>query len=274
MLNLFHDYAIIGGMPEIVNQYLQNKNIASLGKTYQRLWQSYKDDVEKYARNSSYRSIIRHLIETAPYETDRIKFEGFGKSNYRSREVGEAFRALDLAKVIQLIYPSINLEPPILTDLKKRPRLQFLDTGMINQVLMLQGEMLSIVDFDDFHKGKVIQHLVYQEVISIHQDVPYKPNFWVREEKDSNAEVDLVFRHGKYIVPIEVKSGKSGTLRSLHQFIDRAKHPYAIRLYSGKFGVENATTPSGKSYFLLNLPYYLTSKLPEYISWFIENNTI
>ncbi|MEX2336754.1 MAG: AAA family ATPase [Fulvivirga sp.] len=43
-----------------------------------------KDDVEKYSRNDTDRKIIRHIIETAPYETDRIKFEGFGNSNYRS----------------------------------------------------------------------------------------------------------------------------------------------------------------------------------------------
>ena len=274
LLKLFHEYAIIGGMPEILSLYIDDHNIASLAKAYQDLWQAYKDDVEKYAQNNSFRNIIRHIIETAPYETDRIKFEGFGKSNYRSREVGEAFRALDMAKVIQLIYPAVSLEPPMLPDLKKRPRLQFLDTGMINQVLMLQGEMLLLHELDDFYRGRIIQHLVYQEVISAHLQVEYKPNFWVRESNDSNAEVDLIYRSGKYIIPIEIKSGKTGTLRSLHQFVDRAKHPYAIRIYSGKFNVENAITPAGKPYLLMNLPYYLGTKLPEYINWFTDNHSI
>lgn len=270
MLDLFHDYAVIGGMPELVNRYVKDKNIASLSKVYNKLWQAYKDDIEKYAKNATERKIIRHVIETAPAEADRIKFEGFGKSNYRSREVGEALSALDMAKIIQLIYPSISLSPPIVTDYKKRPKLQFLDTGLLNQILSLQGEMIGINDLSDFFRGKIIQHLVCQELISIHTDIAYKPNFWVREEKDSNSEVDLVYRYKKYIIPIEVKAGKQGRLRSLHQFIERAKHPYAIRLFAGEFSIEKAKTPGGVHYFLMNMPYYLAVKIPEYIEYFIE----
>jgi uncharacterized protein len=61
-------------------------------------------------------------------------FEGFGKSNYRSREVGETIRALDLAGIIRLIYPTTSIMPPIASDLRKRPRLQFLDTGLLNTI--------------------------------------------------------------------------------------------------------------------------------------------
>jgi hypothetical protein len=274
LLNLFHDYAIIGGMPEVVNRNIKNKNIAVLSKTYNSLWQAYKDDVEKYARNSTDRKVIRHVIETAPNETDRIKFEGFGNSNYRSREVGEALRSLDLAKVIRLIYPSTSLAPPIMPDFKKRPRLQFLDTGMLNQILLLQGEMISINDLNDFQRGKTIQHLISQELISLHDEISYKPNFWVREEKDRNSEVDLVYQYGKYIIPVEVKSGKQGKLRSLHQFIERTNHPYAIRLYAGEFKIENAKTPGGTHYLLMNMPYYLGTKIPEYIDYLIKNNSL
>jgi len=274
MLNLFHNYAIIGGMPEIVASYIEDKNIAALSKTYSRLWQAYKDDVEKYARNDTDRKIIRHVIETAPNETDRIKFEGFGKSNYRSREVGEALRALDLSKIIRLIYPTTSQEPPITTDYKKRPRLQFLDTGMLNQILLLQAEMIGLNDLDDLYRGKIIEHLVYQELISIHDETAYKPHFWVREERDSNSEVDLVYRYGKYIIPLEIKSGKQGRLRSLHQFVERSNHPYAVRLYAGEFKIEKAKTPGGVPYLLMNLPYYLGTKIPEYIEYFLKEYTL
>ena len=233
-----------------------------------------EDDIEKYSRNESDRKVLRHVVETAPLEADRIKFEGFGRSRYKSREVGEALRALDLAKIVRLIYPTTSLKPPILSDLKKRPRLQFLDTGMLNQSLLLQGEMIGISDLSDFYRGKIIQHLISQELISIHEDINYKPNFWVRENKDSNSEVDLVYRCGKYIIPIEVKSGKSGTLKSLHQFIERAGHPYAVRMYGGEFNVENSKTQNGTPYFLMNLPYYLGTKISEYLEYFIANYTL
>ena len=273
LLDLFHEYAVTGGMPEVISNYADNDNIATLTGIYKRLWHSYKDDAEKYARNTTERNVIRHVIESAPKETDRIKFEGFGNSVYRSREVGEAFRALDLSRVIQLIYPSTNTEPPVIANLKKRPRLQFLDTGLITHTLMLQGEMIGIKDLNNFYRGKIIQHLIAQEFISIQDDSSYKPHFWVREEKNSNAEVDMIYQYGRHIIPVEVKSGKQGSLKSLHQFVERSIHPYAVRFYQGEFSIDNAKTPNGKPYILMNLPYYLGTQIHSYISYLIENHT-
>ncbi|RPH30540.1 MAG: DUF4143 domain-containing protein [Bacteroidales bacterium] len=271
LLNLFHEYAVIGGMPEVVSSYLKHKNISQLSSIYKQLWQAYKDDAEKYSKNDTERRIIRHTIDTAPYELDRITFEGFGKSNYRSREVGEVIRSLDLSGIIRLIYPSTCLEPPIIADLKKRPRLQFLDVGLLNNILLIQGELLSVSDMNNFHKGKIIQQLVTQQLVSIEETSRYSPHFWVREEKDSNSEVDLIYQYGKYLIPIEIKSGKQGKLRSLHQFIERSQHPYAIRMHAGGFSIEKVKTPSGKSYFLMNLPYFLATKLPKYLEYFVTN---
>jgi len=272
LLDLFHEYAIIGGMPEVVSIYAEDNNIASLMRIYKLLWQSYKDDVEKYARNLTERKVIRHIMETAPKETDRIKFEGFGNSAYRSREIGEAFRALDLARIIQLVYPTTVTKPPVIANLKKRPRLQFLDTGLITNSLMLQGEMIGIKDLNDFYRGKIIQHLIAQELMSIQDDSSYRPHFWVREEKNSNAEVDMIFQFGKYVIPIEVKSGKQGSLKSLHQFIERSEHPYAVRFYQGEFRIDHVKTPYGKPYLLMNLPYYLGTQIHRYIAYLIENH--
>ena len=274
LLDLFHEYAVTGGMPEVISNYADDDNIATLTGIYKRLWQSYKDDAEKYARNATERNVIRHVIETAPKETDRIQFERFGNSSYRSREVGEAFRALDLSRIIQLIYPSTDTEPPVIANLKKRPRLQFLDTGLITHSLMLQGEMIGIKDLNDFYRGKIIQHLISQEFISTQDDSGYKPHFWVREEKNSNAEVDLIYQYGRYIIPVEVKSGKQGSLKSLHQFVERSIHPYAARFYQGEFSIDNAKTPNGKPYKLMNLPYYLGTQIHSYIAYLIENHTI
>ena len=67
------------------------------------------------------------------------------------------------------------------------------------------------------------------------------------------------------MLKIEIKSGKQGTLRSLHQFVERSNHPYAIRMYAGKFSIENHITPGGKPYKLMNLPYFLVSKIEDYL---------
>ena len=271
LLKEFNEYAMVGGMPEVVANFAEHKNISLVAPIYKELWRAYKDDFEKYARNESERKILRHIIDAAPGETDRIKFEGFGQSNYRSREVGEALRALDLANVVRLIYPTKALSPPIVADRKRRPRLQFLDTGMMNNALSIQGEILQMNDINDLHRGKIAQHLVTQQLISIETADRYQPHFWVREEKDTSSEVDLVYQYGKYIVPIEVKSGKQGKLRSLHQFIERAGHPYAIRMHAGHFIVEKVKTPNGVPYLLMNMPYYLATKTPGYVDYLIKN---
>lgn len=214
-------------------------------------------------------------MSTAHFGLDsRIKFQNFGNSNYRSREVGEALRNLDDAKVIQLIYPTTHTSPPLLPDLKKSPRLQFLDTGLINHELNIQTEMLAMNDLNDAFRGAIIPHLVAQEMMSLNSTKSVKPVFWVREKKQSSAEVDLVVLFNKLVIPIEIKSGKEGKLKSLHQFIEEAPHPYAVRMYAGKFSIEQHTTRSGKSYFLMNLPYYLSTKLFDYLNYFITNYEI
>ena len=268
LLELFHTYAAIGGMPEIVKQYVTEQSMSNLQYTYESLWQGYKDDVVKYARNSTDRKVIQHVIYTAPHEKDRVVFEGFGQSNYRSREVGEALRSLDQARILQLIYPSNSTRPPIETDFRKRPRLQFLDTGLLNHAMQIQADMIGLEDMNALYKGRIVQHLVTQELMAQYDMPSYKPHFWVRENTNSQAEVDLLLGHQQYLIPVEVKSGESGTLRSLHQFMEACGHPFAIRLLANRFSVDQVQTAKGTPFLLMNLPYYLGTKIPEYTAYF------
>lgn len=273
LLDLFNSYTIIGGMPEIVKTYLANNSIADLPKVYESIWATYKNDVEKYTTNDTKRKVIKHIMNVAHlYVDQRVKFQNFGNSNYRSREVGEAFRNLDDAKVIQLIYPTTDLEIPVKPDIKKSPRLQFLDTGLVNHDLKIQGELLALKDLSNAFKGSIIPHIIVQELLSLNSINQHKPNFWVREKAQSSAEVDLVFAHKGKVIPIEIKSGPTGKLKSLHEFIERADHHYAVRMYAGAFTIEEHSTPNDKKpYKLMNLPYYLGTKLPEYIDYFMGN---
>ena len=84
--------------------------------------------------------------------------------------------------------------------------------------------------------------------------------------------MDLVIQYQDKIIPIEIKSGATGSLKSLHEFIERSPHEYAVRMFAGTFSVENHTTPNqNKPYKLMNLPYYLGTQLPKYIAYFIKN---
>lgn len=272
LLNLFNKYAIIGGMPEVISRFIEKDTLTELPKVYESIWGTYRNDVEKYAANETERRIIKHIIGTAHlYVDQRIKFQNFGNSNYRSREVGEALRNLDDARIIRLIYPTTDVEVPVKPDLRKSPRLQFLDTGVINNELGIQAEMLTLTDLSNSYKGAIIPHLILQELISLNNINDKKPHFWVRDKKQASSEVDLVFAHKNMVIPIEIKSGSDGTLKSLHQYIERCDHPYAVRIYSGKFEIIRTKTPGGKPYLLMNIPYYLGTKIPDYLAYFTEN---
>jgi hypothetical protein len=97
-----------------------------------------------------------------------------------------------------------------------------------------------------------------------------KPLFWVKEARQSNAEIDVLIQYKHLVIPVEVKAGKTGTLRSLHSYIDQSKAKIAVRLYSGKLEVTETATPNGTPYKLLNLPYFLASKIPQYLEWMEE----
>lgn len=273
LFKLFHKFALTGGMPEIVARFALDRDIVSLKPYYQSLLTSFLDDIPRYARNETMKRIIRHCFEAAPLEAgQRIKFAGFGRSNYRSREIGEAMKTLEQAMLVHLLYPTTSTEIPLVPDRKKSPRLQFLDVGLVNYSAGLQGQYFEHSDLHSFYRGKIAEMIVGQEMVAAGASAPLKPVFWVREKRQAPAEVDFVVQHGKYAVPVEVKAGSAGSLRSLHQFVNRCPHPYAVRMHAGPLDLQSLTTHEGKAFFLLNLPYFLAGQLEEYIDWAIQKS--
>lgn len=266
LLELFHRYALVGGMPEIVAQYAETRDTPGLRDLYASLLQSYLDDVPKYARNDTMARVLDHCIRTAPLEAgNRITFAGFGQSNYRSREVGEALRTLEKALLLHLLYPTTATQIPIRPDLRKAPRLQFIDTGLLNYFAGLQEQYFLHADLHAFYRGLLAEHIVAQELLCHRASLLHKPCFWIREKSQSSAEVDFVTEHRGRVIPVEVKAGATGRLRSLHQFIDEANPGCAVRLYAGALETHDARTPNGTPYRLLSLPYYLAPKMAEYL---------
>ena len=269
LLGLFHKYALIGGMPEVVKHYAKHRDLVVLAPVYDALINGYLQDVEKYASSNAQIQHIRHCIQASFSQAGkRIKFEGFGNSAYKSREMGEALRTLEKALLLQLNYPSTTATLPIVPDLKKSPRLQILDTGLLNYYVGLQRDIIGTKDLNSIYQGTMIEHLTGQELLAPQFNALSSLQFWVKENKGSTAEVDYIYPYEGLIIPIEVKSGKEGTLKSLHSFMDIAPHDLAIRLYAGEVSITDAFTPNGKKYKLLSLPYFLSSQIEHYISWF------
>lgn len=266
LLKLFHEYSLVGGMPEAVSAYLPNRDILAANQVYEDLITNSINDVEKYAPNRTIGNVLRHAIQYAPREAgNRIKFNGFGQSNYKSREVGEALRLLEKTMLLHLLYPTTITTPPATSDQKKSPKLQFLDIGIMNYASNIQQHYFGLNDLNTVFSGKACKNIVGQELLANNISFNQQLKFWVRDKKQSTAEVDFLIPFEDYLIPIVVKSGKAGSLKSLMQYMELSPHPYSIRLHAGPIQIETVHTPSGKAFFLFNLPYYLAGKLNDYM---------
>jgi uncharacterized protein len=265
-LRLFNDYTIIGGMPEVISEYIRTNSPIGLSAIYDEINTAYREDIVKYASTNKELDILQHLISSAPLFADRrVTFHNFGNSGFRSVDVSSAFRRLQQAGICQLIYPTTSNLPPLIPDLNKAPRIQWLDTGLLIHAIGLRARMNMLDDLSDSWRGALIPHIVTQELISRSTSTFNRPGFWVRQKSQSQAEVDLLLDINNYAIPVEIKSGPAGRLRSLHQYIDQSGTDFAVRLYAGQYVLEDHQTVTGKPFRLLNLPYFLAFWLEEYV---------
>jgi predicted AAA+ superfamily ATPase len=183
--------------------------------------------------------------------------------------MGEALRTLEKAMLLQLVFPTTQTEHPYLPDIKKSPRLQVLDTGMLNYFSGLQKPLFGTKDLNELYRGKIAEHIVGQEFLSSNYSFLNTLHFWVRDKKQSEAELDFLFPCNGTMIPVEVKSGNSGTLRSLHQYIDISETKFAVRMYAGNIKLEEHKTPEGTPFRLLNMPYFLSGLLEKYLDYFL-----
>ena len=264
-------YAFLGGMPEIVQARLNGAEAEDLGTLYSSLLISFLDDVPKYASSRMMSDVLRHCLETAPPEVgSRITFVGFGGSSYRSREVGEAFRTLEKAMLIYLLLPTGSTSPPVRLNRRKSPKLLFLDSGLLVHSLGTQWEEMDFEDLNSSFRGALAEQCVGQALLADQMNSMPSLSFWARSKRGSNSEVDFMIQHRGKLVPIEVKSGATGKLRSLHRFVEDSDQELTVRFYGGKVQIDNLRTPSGKEFRLLNLPHFLASELPRYLDWIID----
>ena len=275
VMKLFNEFVLVGGMPEVVASYAEKRDIVALRKVYDTLLSGYRDDVEKYASNKTERNVLRHILKNGwHYAGQRIKFECFGESNYKSREVGEAFRTLEKAMVLELCYPTVITDTPLLPDLKKSPKLLWLDTGIVNYVAKNQLELFGTQNISELWKGIIAEHIVGQEIISHNDSVLAQRNFWVRDAKNSQAELDFAVQTECQIVPIEVKSGHNSKIKSMHLFMETSKHDFAIRFWNNPMQKDIVELPNGKKYSLLNLPFYYAELLDKILSYYHPETSI
>jgi predicted AAA+ superfamily ATPase len=266
MSELFKRYMLVGGMPEAVKLYAESGDLSSLGHIHESLVIAYLEDVEKYAASQRMAPIISHVILSAWNEAGgRIRYDGFGNSNYHSRDIREAFSILQKAFLFQVVHPVTSTNLPMSPDMKKSPRLHTLDTGLVVFKTGMQKTLFSSPDVSAVFSGRIVEHIVGQELYATGNSPLHNLNFWARDKSQSNAEVDYVLPVGDRLIPVEVKQGAGGRLRSLHAFVNASSHKIAVRLYGGTFGMEKSQTIAGKQFNLMNIPWYHAAMVEKYV---------
>jgi predicted AAA+ superfamily ATPase len=147
-----------------------------------------------------------------------------------------------------------------------------LDVGLCSALLDLRLSDLEDTDeLDLFNKGGIAEQVTGQLLRTTGPfNVEPALYYWVRNEPGSDAEIDYVWQHATDLVPIEVKAGSTGSLKSLHLFMKLKALSTAVRIYSGQPRVDEVHVKdnqgSNVSYQLRSLPFYLISEIPRLLN--------
>jgi len=141
-----------------------------------------------------------------------------------------------------------------------------LDVGVAASSAGVNVQTLEAADIESILDGRVAESVVGQLLLSGHRRTREDLFFWVRETARANAEVDYLVATRGGIVPVEVKAGAAGSLRSLHQFLWRSGGQLGVRLHGGGWvdAELRVRMPDGDlDYRLLSWPLYMAEYVPE-----------
>lgn len=227
----FKRFLMLGGMPEVIATYAEHKDLIRCGQVLDDLTSSLKADFAKYKKHVPFLRIAEVF--------DSVVNQSGGKFMYSKAAIESSHRqikeAIDLLSMAGLIIPVTHTAAnglPLGAETNRSVRkMLLLDTGIFQRLLQLNmGELLTETDFDLINKGSIAEQYVGLELLKAASSYRQEELFyWHREAKSSNAEVDYVVQKSEDIIPIEVKSGKKGSMRSITIFMEEKKSPYGIR---------------------------------------------
>jgi len=253
LIELLRLYLVLGGMPAVLKEYFSSKNLLNCQNIQTALLQTYRSDFGKYAKLSQHK-FLQKVFDSAPRLIgQRIKYSNID-SNDKSRDLKNALELLILAGVITPIYASSASGLPLPATINERKfKLNFLDTGLMQNACGLQAELGTTNDFIQINSGAVAEQFVGQELKAYS---PANKNsdlfFWTREERGSSAEIDFIINIGSDIFPLEVKSAKGGRLKSLKMFLENKKSKFGIKVSQEKPSFHDK---------LLSLPLYMIEQI-------------
>lgn len=265
LIDLLADYMIVGGMPEAVAEYIKSKSFISVRRRQEALMLSFKEDFVKYSTHSEV-EYLKLVWDRVPFEIgSRIKYSRLAQSNTKSKNISNAFDILHEAMLVERIFPATAVSPPLVKKVKAAPKALFLDIGLCTYSLNLTRDQVKEKILNPVFWGGLLEEMVGQELLALDTNNRLDFYFWIREEKGASSELDFLLQTGSDLVPVEVKAGGQGSLKSLHQFLYRSKRDLGVRIGSGLPELEKykVSLPEGEvlDYRLLSIPAYLLFRL-------------
>jgi predicted AAA+ superfamily ATPase len=270
LLLRLREYLLVGGMPEAVQSFIDSGDFASAIEVHQSILETYPDDFPGYARGAELEKLSR-VFEVVPRVTGRkVQFHQF-HPDWKAVDIRHCLDLLQRAGIAFPVVHSSGQGLPL--GAGEDPwvwKIYFLDVGLAGTA---NGNALSRLD--DFYNGAFFNEgAIAEQFAAVHladsqpHSQRFRLHYWLREGKSHNAEIDFLVPSGNAVVPVEVESGSSGSLRSLHQFMISRPGNTAVRLDMNAPSLQEIRTvvmsPEGKKevrYNLVNLPLYLAGRI-------------
>lgn len=257
-LECVREYMILGGMPAVIDEYIASKSWVSSQHEQSTILNTYRDDFGKYAKDSQLK-YVQNLFDKTP----GLIGEHFQYSKVDPHTDPRQMRmALEKLTYAGLIYPTHAVSasglPLSITKNEKKFKLYFLDIGLVHRAMRLDLNLLLQENLMLLNRGSLAEQFVAQELIALFTRHETRELFyWFREKKGSSAEVDFVIQDQTYIVPVEVKAGTTGWLRSLHLFMEEKKAPIGIKISQNQLSFQES---------ILSVPLYLIGQIPKLLA--------
>jgi predicted AAA+ superfamily ATPase len=260
---LFRTFLALGGMPEAVATYARTLSLLEADRVKESILGTLRDDFAKYGQRVNHERLLKMFSRLPGMVGQRFKFANVSRED-SARELGRSLHLLELARLVYRVRQSSCSGLPVGAGAKEGAfKVLFLDCGILLHACGLRAvDVEREPDLMLVNAGAAVEQVVGQHLLCARpcweQPELY---YWAREKPTSAAEVDYVLVRGGRIVPVEVKAGKTGRLRSLWQFVAEKDARLALRFNADKPSLLAAadTLHDGTriSYRLLSLPLYL-----------------
>lgn len=267
LIHFFREYLIVGGMPAAVASWINKHSFSSVSQVHNDIMHTYRDDFGKYSGRIP-SSRLNEVVSAVPLNLGKKFVYSKVNPEVRIPIIKEALELLCQARLCHEIIASSSNGVPLGAELHgSYLKVILLDVGLSSADLGLSlAELESIGELDLINKGGIAEQVVGQLLRTIR---PYYQEpalyYWLNIEKNGSAEIDYVIQHGSKVIPIEVKAGSTGTLKSLHRFMCLKKLALAVRINSAmpqltEMHVKD-TLGNNVDYQLLSIPFYLIGEL-------------